>query len=159
MFYNFYFHGNQCRGTAQRARMRVAQHFSDLQETLNRFENESRNYGRFCFFSISALSFTFFLLRQEQVAMETVDTHIRERLSSLRQQQEDLAMLLSHVTAACHQCEVTLKQVRRTSARSRCLQFLKYFFSISRMTLMLLVLERSSKQHWTRYSRTSRMPP
>ena len=44
--------------------------------------------------------------------MDTVDTHIRERLSALRQQQEDVAVLLSHVTAACHRCEVTLKQVR-----------------------------------------------
>jgi len=70
-------------GSADEARVRVRQYFTDLQETLK---------------------------RQEMTALAVVDTHVRERLCMLRQQQEDMAMLLSQVTAVCYQCEKTLQQ-------------------------------------------------
>ena len=47
--------------------------------------------------------------RQEAAALSTVDTHVRERLSLLRQQQEDMAVLLSQIAAVCYQCEKTLQ--------------------------------------------------
>ena len=72
-------------GSADEARGRVRQYFADLQETLK---------------------------RQEMTALTVVDTHVRERLCMLKQQQEDMAVLLSQVTAVCYQCEKTLQQVR-----------------------------------------------
>lgn len=47
---------------------------------------------------------------QEAAAMTAVDTYIRERLCSLRQLQEDLAMSLSQVAGVCVQCEQTIQQ-------------------------------------------------
>lgn len=70
-------------GTAEQARAKIKQYFYDLRETLN---------------------------RQEVAALTTVDTHIREKLCMLRQQQEDMAILLSQISAVCHQCEITLQQ-------------------------------------------------
>lgn len=40
-----------------------------------------------------------------------VDAHVRERLIWLRQQQEDMTILLSQVSTACLHCEKTLQQV------------------------------------------------
>lgn len=57
-------------GTSELARARVEQYFTQLRETL---------------------------LLQEAAAISAVDTHVRERLCSLRQLQEDLAMWLSQV--------------------------------------------------------------
>lgn len=74
----------QIPGTAEQARLKIRHYFNELRETLN---------------------------RQEVVALTTVDTHIREKLCMLRQQQEDMAILLSQVSAVCHQCESTLQQV------------------------------------------------
>jgi hypothetical protein len=58
-------------GTADLARARVQAYFQQLRETLQ---------------------------LQEAAAMTAVDTHIRERLCSLRQLQEDLSTSLSQVT-------------------------------------------------------------
>lgn len=66
--------------------MRVRQYFHDLHETLR---------------------------RQETAALTIVDTHIRERLCMLKQQQEDMAVLLSQISGVCHQCDRTLQQVRK----------------------------------------------
>lgn len=44
-----------------------------------------------------------------------VDAHVRERLIWLRQQQEDMTILLSQVSTACLHCEKTLQQVENTS--------------------------------------------
>ncbi|KAG0710301.1 E3 ubiquitin-protein ligase TRIM23 [Chionoecetes opilio] len=60
------------RGTAEEARVRVSQYFAQLREQLN---------------------------RQEGQAMTALDAHVRERLCSIRQQQEDLATLLSQMVA------------------------------------------------------------
>ncbi|KAK8395918.1 hypothetical protein O3P69_005797 [Scylla paramamosain] len=60
------------RGTAEEARVRVSQYFAQLREQLN---------------------------RQESQAMTALDAHVRERLCSIRQQQEDLATLLSQMVA------------------------------------------------------------
>ncbi|XP_052274357.1 E3 ubiquitin-protein ligase TRIM23-like isoform X2 [Dreissena polymorpha] len=73
---------HQVPGTIEEARMKVRNYFHELRETLN---------------------------RQEVVALTTVDTHIREKLCMLQQQQEDMAMLLSQISAVCHQCETTLQ--------------------------------------------------
>ena len=51
------------------------------------------------------------LKRQEVAATTVVDTHVREKLCMLKQQQEDMAVLLSQITAVCHQCENSLQQV------------------------------------------------
>lgn len=71
------------QGTAEIARGKIKAHFDELRTTLN---------------------------RQEVIALTTVDAHIREKLCMLRQQQEDMATLLSQVSAVCHQCEGTLQQ-------------------------------------------------
>ncbi|XP_048755798.1 E3 ubiquitin-protein ligase TRIM23-like [Ostrea edulis] len=71
------------QGTAELSREKIKAHFDDLRTTLN---------------------------RQEVIALTTVDAHIREKLCMLRQQQEDMATLLSQVSAVCHQCEGTLQQ-------------------------------------------------
>lgn len=44
-------------------------------------------------------------------AMTVIDTYIRERLCCLKQQQEDLMVLLSQVATICQQCERTIQQV------------------------------------------------
>ena len=71
-------------GTAEQSRLKVRNYFHELRETLN---------------------------RQEIVALTTVDNHIREKLCMLRQQQEDMTILLSQISAVCHQCESTLQSV------------------------------------------------
>ncbi|XP_061179785.1 E3 ubiquitin-protein ligase TRIM23-like [Saccostrea echinata] len=71
------------QGTAELAREKIKSHFDELRTALN---------------------------RQEVIAFTTVDAHIREKLCMLRQQQEDMATLLSQVSAVCHQCEGTLQQ-------------------------------------------------
>ena len=71
-------------GTAEMSRLKIKQYFHDLREQLN---------------------------RQEIAALAAVDTDIREKLCMLRQQQEDMAILLSQIHAVCQQCEATLQQV------------------------------------------------
>ncbi|XP_070296974.1 E3 ubiquitin-protein ligase TRIM23 isoform X3 [Salvelinus sp. IW2-2015] len=73
----------QVPGTAESARSCVRAYFADLHETL---------------------------CRQEEMALSVVDAHVRERLIWLRQQQEDMAILLSQVSTACLHCEKTLQQ-------------------------------------------------
>uniref|UniRef100_UPI0037E8A62B E3 ubiquitin-protein ligase TRIM23 isoform X2 n=1 Tax=Semicossyphus pulcher TaxID=241346 RepID=UPI0037E8A62B len=70
-------------GTAESARSCVRAYFADLHETL---------------------------CRQEEMALSVVDAHVRERLIWLRQQQEDMTILLSQVSTACLHCEKTLQQ-------------------------------------------------
>jgi tripartite motif-containing protein 23 len=45
------------------------------------------------------------------MALSVVDAHVREKLIWLRQQQEDMTILLSQVSTACLHCEKTLQQV------------------------------------------------
>lgn len=80
----------QVPGTAESARSCVRAYFADLHETL---------------------------CRQEEMALSVVDAHVRERLIWLRQQQEDMTILLSQVSTACLHCEKTLQQVGNASAR------------------------------------------
>jgi hypothetical protein len=61
-----------CVGTAEAARRRVRAYFQSLRDQL-------------CV--------------QEVAALTVVDTHVRERLCSIRQQEEDIATLLSQVRA------------------------------------------------------------
>lgn len=75
----------QVPGTAESARSCVRAYFADLHETL---------------------------CRQEEMALSVVDAHVRERLIWLRQQQEDMTILLSQVSTACLHCEKTLQQVK-----------------------------------------------
>ncbi|XP_038621479.1 E3 ubiquitin-protein ligase TRIM23 isoform X2 [Tachyglossus aculeatus] len=76
-------HTEHVPGTAESARSCVRAYFSDLHETL---------------------------CRQEEMALSVVDAHVREKLIWLRQQQEDMTILLSQVSAACLHCEKTLQQ-------------------------------------------------
>lgn len=62
--------GENWGGTAEEARNKVRQYFTQLREALQ---------------------------QQEIVALRALDTHIRERICSIRQQQEDIANLLSQV--------------------------------------------------------------
>ncbi|BFY99159.1 hypothetical protein BsWGS_02198 [Bradybaena similaris] len=73
----------QILGTAEQARVKIKTYFNELRENLN---------------------------RQEMAALAAVDTHIREKLCSLRQQQEDMGILMSQINSVCHQCEATLQQ-------------------------------------------------
>lgn len=82
----------QVPGTAESARSCVRAYFADLHETL---------------------------CRQEEMALSVVDAHVRERLIWLRQQQEDMTILLSQVSTACLHCEKTLQQVSSTVAPER----------------------------------------
>ena len=66
------------QGTGEEARQKVKQYFAELQESLK---------------------------RQETAALTVVDTHLRERLAMLKQQQEDMAMLMSQIAAVCYQVE------------------------------------------------------
>lgn len=70
-------------GTAEKARLLVHQYFNDLRDTIQQQENE---------------------------ALFVVNTYVREKLCSLRQQQEDMAVLISQVSSACSQCDRALKR-------------------------------------------------
>uniref|UniRef100_A0A7N9CDC4 RING-type E3 ubiquitin transferase n=1 Tax=Macaca fascicularis TaxID=9541 RepID=A0A7N9CDC4_MACFA len=76
-------HTEHVPGTAENARSCIRAYFYDLHETL---------------------------CRQEEMALSVVDAHVREKLIWLRQQQEDMTILLSEVSAACLHCEKTLQQ-------------------------------------------------
>lgn len=70
-------------GTAEDARSKVRAYFDDLRETVN---------------------------RQEEAGLAVVNNHVREKLLSLRQQQEDMAVLMSQVTSVCVECDRALKR-------------------------------------------------
>lgn len=80
-------HGNviaqHLDGTAEEARHKVRAYFDDLRETVN---------------------------RQEEAGLAVVNNYVREKLLSLRQQQEDMAVLMSQVTSVCVECERALKR-------------------------------------------------
>uniref|UniRef100_T1J0K2 RING-type E3 ubiquitin transferase n=1 Tax=Strigamia maritima TaxID=126957 RepID=T1J0K2_STRMM len=78
-------HSQRVNGSADEARQRVRIYFKELHENLN---------------------------RQEIAALTVVDTFVRERLCSLRQQQEDMTTLLSQVAVVSMQCERAVQQVR-----------------------------------------------
>ncbi|GCC17188.1 hypothetical protein chiPu_0017475 [Chiloscyllium punctatum] len=71
------------QGSAENARSCVRAYFAELHETL---------------------------FRQEEMALSVVDAHVREKLIWLKQQQEDMTILLSQVSTACLHCEKTLQQ-------------------------------------------------
>ena len=50
------------------------------------------------------------LQQQEVAATAVVDAFVRERLATLKQQQEDLNTLLAQISTVCMQCEQTLVQ-------------------------------------------------
>ena len=70
-------------GTAESARRRVRGYFQQLRDQL-------------CV--------------QEVAALTVVDTHVRERVCSIRQQEEDMAGLLSQVAEVCIQCDRVVRQ-------------------------------------------------
>lgn len=70
-------------GTAEEARGRVHAYFDDLRDTIN---------------------------RQEEAGLAVVNNYVREKLLSLRQQQEDMAVLISQVAAVCTECERALQK-------------------------------------------------
>ncbi|XP_038068546.1 E3 ubiquitin-protein ligase TRIM23-like [Patiria miniata] len=70
-------------GTAQMSRAKVHHYFQELHETLQ---------------------------HQEEVAMNVVDAHVREKLYLLRQQQENLAVMLTTINSMCVECERCVQQ-------------------------------------------------
>ncbi|XP_072426801.1 E3 ubiquitin-protein ligase TRIM23 isoform X3 [Chiloscyllium punctatum] len=76
-------HPDHVQGSAENARSCVRAYFAELHETL---------------------------FRQEEMALSVVDAHVREKLIWLKQQQEDMTILLSQVSTACLHCEKTLQQ-------------------------------------------------
>lgn len=70
-------------GSAEDARNKVRAYFDDLRETVN---------------------------RQEEAGLAVVNNYVREKLLSLRQQQEDMAVLMSQVTSVCMECDRALKR-------------------------------------------------
>ena len=52
------------------------------------------------------------LQRQKEVAMSVIDAHVRERLYMLRQQQEDITVMMSNVSTMCLDCERKMQQVK-----------------------------------------------
>jgi len=70
-------------GTAELARRRVRAYFQSLRDQL-------------CV--------------QEVAALTVVDTHVRERVCSIRQQEEDIATVLSQVAEVCIQCDRVARQ-------------------------------------------------
>ena len=70
-------------GTAEAARRRVRSYFQQLRDQL-------------CV--------------QEVAALTVVDTHVRERMCSVRQQEEDMATVLSQVAEVCVQCDRVVRQ-------------------------------------------------
>lgn len=73
----------QAIGTAEQARSSVRQYFNDLRDTIH---------------------------QQEAEALFVINTHVREKLHSLRQQQEDMAVLITQVSNVCGQCDRALKR-------------------------------------------------
>jgi len=70
-------------GTAEAARRRVRSYFQQLRDQL-------------CV--------------QEVAALTVVDTHVRERMCSVRQQEEDMTTVLSQVAEVCLQCDRVVRQ-------------------------------------------------
>ena len=70
-------------GSAEDARNKVQAYFDDLRETVS---------------------------RQEEAGLAVVNIYVTEKLLSLRQQQEDMAVLMSQVTSVCMECERALKK-------------------------------------------------
>jgi len=70
-------------GTAEAARRRVRLYFQQLRDQL-------------CV--------------QEVAALTVVDTHVRERMCSVRQQEEDMTTVLSQVAEVCIQCDRVVRQ-------------------------------------------------
>ncbi|XP_066916364.1 E3 ubiquitin-protein ligase TRIM23-like [Clytia hemisphaerica] len=73
----------QTIGTAEKARLSVRQYFDDLRDTIQ---------------------------QQESEALSVINLYVREKLHSLRQQQEDMAVLISQVSNVCSQCDRALKR-------------------------------------------------
>ena len=70
-------------GTAEMARRRVRGYFQQLRDQL---------------------------CAQEVAALTVVDTHVRDRMCSIRQQEEDMASVLSQVAEVCIQCDRVVRQ-------------------------------------------------
>ena len=79
-------------GTAEIARDKVRSYFANLRETLE---------------------------RQEVAALTVIDTHVRERLCSLKQQQEDLTLVQSQIAAVSHQMEAVLREDNASVVQAR----------------------------------------
>lgn len=79
-------------GTAEIARDKVRSYFTNLREALE---------------------------RQEVAALTVIDTHVRERLCSLKQQQEDLTLVQSQIAAVSHQMEVVLREDNASVVQAR----------------------------------------
>eukprot|EP00794_Sanderia_malayensis_P007948 gene7948-8805_t len=70
-------------GTAEEARRRVKAYFDDLRDTIN---------------------------KQEEAGLAVINNFVREKLCSLRQQQEDMAVFMSQISAVCLECEKAVQK-------------------------------------------------
>ncbi|XP_057298979.1 E3 ubiquitin-protein ligase TRIM23-like [Hydractinia symbiolongicarpus] len=70
-------------GTAEKARLRVHEYFTDLRDTIQ---------------------------QQEDEALHVINTYVREKLCALRQQQEDMNVLVSQISNVCVQCDHALQR-------------------------------------------------
>eukprot|EP00795_Rhopilema_esculentum_P004767 gene4767-21072_t len=70
-------------GSAEDARIRVRAYFDDLRDTIN---------------------------KQEEAGLSVVNNYVREKLCSLRQQQEDIAVFMSQMSAVCADCETSVQK-------------------------------------------------
>ena len=52
----------------------------------------------------------YLIQQQESEALSVINMYVREKLHSLRQQQEDMAVLISQVSNVCSQCDRALKR-------------------------------------------------
>ena len=68
-------------GNAEVARIRIRDYFNELRDTIRQQENE---------------------------ALSVVNCYVRENLCSIRQQQEDMAVLFSQISHVCIQCDQAL---------------------------------------------------
>ena len=69
-------------GSAEQARRLVHEYFNDLRDTIQQQENE---------------------------ALLVINMYVREKLCSLRQQQEDMAVLVSQISNVCAECDRALR--------------------------------------------------
>jgi len=70
-------------GSGEEARNRVRAYFDDLRDTIN---------------------------KQEEAGLAVVNNFVREKLCSLRQQQEDVAVFMSQMSEVCSECERSIQK-------------------------------------------------
>ena len=108
-------------GTAAIARDKVRSYFAHLRETLE------------C---------------QEVAALTVIDTHVRERLCSLKQQQEDLTLVQSQIAAVSHQMEAVLREDNASVVQARA-EVSILLSNLQRQQQLFIEIPSTSEQQFT----------